>query len=122
VGRPESGKERPFDPTQPVSSLKTAWRNLKERTGVEGRFHDTRHTLITELAESGAGDQTIMDIAGHVSRQMLARYSHIRMEAKRKALAAVQQKGKGKAVKKEGEGTSSAEAQSDPAVAQKWAQ
>jgi hypothetical protein len=27
-----------------------------------------------------------MDIAGHVSRQMLARYSHIRMEAKRKAL------------------------------------
>jgi hypothetical protein len=29
-----------------------------------------------------------MDIAGHVSRQMLARYSHIRMEAKRKALEA----------------------------------
>ena len=27
-----------------------------------------------------------MDIAGHVLRQMLARYSHIRMEAKRKAL------------------------------------
>jgi len=52
---------------------------------VTGRFHDTRHTLITELAESGAGDQTIMDIAGHVSRQMLSRYSHIRMEAKRRA-------------------------------------
>jgi hypothetical protein len=30
-----------------------------------------------------------MDIAGHVSRQMLSRYSHIRMEAKRKALEAV---------------------------------
>jgi hypothetical protein len=41
------------------------------------------------LAESGAGDQTIMDIAGHVSRQMLARYSHIRMEAKRSALEAI---------------------------------
>jgi hypothetical protein len=27
-----------------------------------------------------------MDIAGHVSRQMLARYSHIRTEAKRSAL------------------------------------
>lgn len=49
-------------------------------------MHATRHTLVTELAESGAGDQTIMDIAGHVSRQMLARYSHIRMEAKRTAL------------------------------------
>ena len=30
-----------------------------------------------------------MDIAGHVSRQMLARYSHIRMEAKRKALESI---------------------------------
>jgi hypothetical protein len=47
------------------------------------------HTLVTELAESGAGDQTIMDIAGHVSRQMLARYSHIRMEAKRAALEGI---------------------------------
>jgi hypothetical protein len=44
------------------------------------------HCAPTELAESGAGDQTIMDIAGHVSSKMLARYSHIRMEAKRDAL------------------------------------
>jgi hypothetical protein len=27
-----------------------------------------------------------MEIAGHVSRQMLSRYSHIRMQAKRNAL------------------------------------
>jgi hypothetical protein len=38
------------------------------------------------LDESGAGDETIMAIAGHVSRQMLTRYSHIRTEAKRRAL------------------------------------
>ena len=56
---------------------------------VTGRLHDSRHTLITELAESGAGDQTIMDIAGHVSRQMLKHYSHIRMQAKSEALEAV---------------------------------
>ncbi len=31
-------------------------------------WHDNRHTFITGLAESGeASDQTIMDIAGHVS-------------------------------------------------------
>jgi hypothetical protein len=30
-----------------------------------------------------------MDLAGHVSRQMPARYSHIRIEAKRKALEAI---------------------------------
>jgi hypothetical protein len=44
------------------------------------------HTLVTELAESGAGDEVIMSIAGHVSRAMLSRYSHVRMEAKRRAL------------------------------------
>jgi len=56
---------------------------------VQGRLHDSRHTLITELAESGVGDQTIMDIAGHVSKQMLKHYSHIRMRAKREALESV---------------------------------
>ena len=30
-----------------------------------------------------------MDIAGHVSKQMLKHYSHLRMEAKRSALEAI---------------------------------
>ena len=70
----------------------------RERTGATGsvphcepyrslRFsHANRHTLVTELSESGAGDEVIMSIAGHVSRAMLSRYSHVRMEAKRRAL------------------------------------
>ena len=33
-----------------------------------------------------AGDGVIMSIAGHVSRAMLSRCSHVRMEAKRRAL------------------------------------
>jgi hypothetical protein len=33
-----------------------------------------------------AGEEVIMSIAGHVSRAMLSRYSHVRMEAKRRAL------------------------------------
>src|ERR1019366_9043694 len=53
---------------------------------VKGRWHDNRHTLVTELSESGAGDEVIMSIAGHVSRAMLSQYSHVRMEAKRRAL------------------------------------
>jgi integrase len=83
------GKSKHLDPTRPMTSLKTVWTNIKEKANITGRWHDTRHTLVTELAESGAGDQTIMDIAGHVSRQMLARYSHIRMDAKRKALEGI---------------------------------
>ncbi len=86
------GKPRPSDPTKPVTTLKTAWQNLRTNANVSGRWHDNRHTLITELAESGASDQTIMDIAGHVSKQMLKHYSHIRMEAKRAALESILEK------------------------------
>jgi len=68
------------------TTLKTAWDTVRRNSKVTGRWHDHRHTLITDLAESGAGEQTIMDIAGHVSRNMLKHYSHIRMEAKRDAL------------------------------------
>jgi integrase len=79
-----------FDPTRPIGSWRRAWRNLTKKAGLPGlRFHDLRHHAITELAESGASDQTIMAIAGHVSRRMLDRYSHIRMEAKRAALEAL---------------------------------
>ena len=83
------GKPRPKDPTRPMVTLKTSWNNVRKKAGVSGRWHDNRHTLITDLAESGAGDETIRDIAGHVSPGMLKHYSHIRMEAKRKALEAI---------------------------------
>ncbi len=80
------GTPLPKDPTRPITSFKTAWIKVRQKAGVRGRWHDNRHTLVTELAESGAGDEVIMSIAGHVSRAMLSRYSHVRMEAKRRAL------------------------------------
>jgi integrase len=80
------GTPFPKDPTRPITSFKTAWNKVRQKAGVKGRWHDNRHTLVTELAESGAGDEVIMSIAGHVSRAMLSRYSHVRMEAKRRAL------------------------------------
>jgi integrase len=118
----ENGK---IDPTRPQTSWRTAWRRLtraincpecgelqdpgevchseecmadiskvKSQTA-ELRFHDLRHHSITELAESQASDQTIMSIAGHVSPKMLAHYSHVRMDAKRKALDALSGGGSG---------------------------
>src|SRR5271165_3339379 len=73
-----------IDPTRPMKSWRTAWRQLTKAAGIPGlRFHDLRHHAITELAESQASDQTIMSVAGHVSQRMLARYPHVRMEAKR---------------------------------------
>ena len=76
-----------FDPSRHINSWRTAWRALTKKAGLPGfRFHDLRHCAITSLAESGAADSTIMAIAGHVSRRMLERYSHVRMEAKRTAM------------------------------------
>lgn len=50
----------------------------------------SRHHAVTELAEMGHSDQTIMSIAGHVGREMLDHYSHIRITAKRRALEALE--------------------------------
>jgi integrase len=107
------------DPTVPMSGWRTAWRHLTQliecpvcgqqqkpgavcrneeckanirkvtspTTGL--RFHDLRHHAITELAEGQASEQTIRSIAGHVSQKMLEHYSHIRLDAKRKALDAL---------------------------------
>ncbi len=107
------------DPTKPMSGWRSAWRSLTRavkcpacgevqnpaticrnagcgadithlKSSTAGlRFHDLRHHAITELAESQASDRTIMSIAGHVSQRMLAHYSHVRIEAKRKALDAL---------------------------------
>ena len=76
-----------FDPTTPQTSWRSAWRSLRKAAGIAAlRFHDLRHHAITELAESQASDATILAIAGHVSRQMLEHYSHVRLDLKRKAL------------------------------------
>ena len=81
------GKPQPTDPTRPATTFKTVWAAVKAGAGITGRWHDSRHTFITDLAESGeAGDETIRDLAGHVSQQMLKHYSHIRMQAKRRAV------------------------------------
>jgi integrase len=91
IPRRVSGKT--YDPAQPPSrwAWRTAWRKLTEACGLSGlRPHDLRHHAITRLAESSeASEQTIMAIAGHVSREMLEHYSHIRQDAKRKAVASL---------------------------------
>jgi integrase len=91
------------DPAQPMTSWRSAWRSLRA-AAADGdpekgmpplpglarlRFHDLRHHAITELAETAASDQIIRSIAGHVTQRMLEHYSHVRLEAKRKALDAL---------------------------------
>lgn len=83
------GRPRPWDPTRHVTTLKTAWKNIRRNAQVTGRRHDHRHTLITQLAEGGAGEETIRQIVGHVSKEVLRDYLHVRMKAKREALESI---------------------------------
>jgi integrase len=104
-----------IDPTKPQKSWRSAWRSLVKEAGKRAgneaaklaeragkdveearkqaaetfrgfRFHDLRHQAITEMAETGASDATIMAVAGHLDRAMMEHYSHVRMAAKRDVL------------------------------------
>ena len=46
-----------------------------------------RHTFVSRMGESMASDATIMALSGHLSVKMKERYSHVRAEAKRQAIA-----------------------------------
>jgi integrase len=77
--------------SKPIGEWKKAWKGVCRVANVSYRWHDLRHTFITRLAERPeVSEQTIMSLAGHVSRSMLARYSHIRSQAKQAAIAALE--------------------------------
>ena len=76
-----------LDPSKPIQQWDTAWRALRAKANLPGlRFHDLRHTVITELAEMGVPGAVLESISGHLSKRMLDHYSHIRLDAKRRAL------------------------------------
>ena len=83
---PFSNRVRPVDPMRPATTIKTAWESVRLTAKVDCRFHDLRHTALTKMAEANVPESTMMALAGHMSRAMLERYSHIRMAAKREAV------------------------------------
>lgn len=92
----DSSNKSHADPTRPLGSWKTAWYSLREEAGkrypklANLRMYDLRHHALTTLLENpNVSEQTIKDIAGHVSKKILERYSHIRIHRKRAALDAL---------------------------------
>ena len=80
--------EEPMGP----SSYKTAFETARKKTRIRIRFYDARHTFVTRLAENPAvSDETIRQLAGHVSPRMLAQYAHIRVQARRAAIASLEE-------------------------------
>jgi integrase len=76
-----------LDLSKPIGEWKSAWKIARDSAKLHYRWHDARHTFISRLAENpSVSEQTITALAGHVSKRMLERYSHIRAEAKREAI------------------------------------
>ncbi len=99
-----------YDGTKPMLKWDTTWRALRDTAGLHGlRFHDLRHTIITELAEMGVADHVLESISGHLSRRMLEHYSHIRIDAKRQALDVLDTARRGEAGNGNGEAVNAAE-------------
>jgi integrase len=84
-----------FDPTKPASKWDTAWHALRDAAGLPGfRFHDLRHTVVTDLLEAGEPEHVIEAVTGHLSRRMLEHYSHQRLKAKGQMLARMEERRK----------------------------
>jgi len=73
-------------PDRPISSFSKSWRTAKKAARVEARWHDLRHTAASRIAAGGANDQTLQALLGWMSPKMIERYSHVRAEAKRRAV------------------------------------
>jgi len=80
------------DLNRPMGEWKKAWEGVCKSAGVRYRWHDLRHTFISRLAENpSVSEETLKQLAGHVSKKMLERYSHIRRHAKQAAIATLEQ-------------------------------
>ncbi len=86
---PFSDSIKPIDPTRPVTTMNSSWDAVRIAADVTCRFHDLRHTAATKMSENGVPEATMKALLGHMSKTMIERYSHIRNEAKRQAVAAL---------------------------------
>jgi integrase len=82
-------KGKTFDPNRHQTTLKTSWLQMLRYSGIKNlRMYDLRHTAITRLCEDPENSEEVIEsIAGHITHQMKKRYCHIRVEARRAALA-----------------------------------
>lgn len=89
---PTKGRRGEFDPTRPMYSWRKAWDKLRVAASLPHlRMYDLRHHAITRLLENeDVSERTVMEIAGQVSKQTLARYSHIRLRSKLEGVLALE--------------------------------
>lgn len=75
-----------YNPETPIAGWKSSWTTCRKLARIECRWHDMRHTFISRMGENRVADQTLLALAGQLSRKVLERYSHARNESKRAAV------------------------------------
>ena len=82
-----------YDPTKPAKKWRSAWHSLRDAAGLPGlRFHDLRHTVVTDLLEAGEPEHVIQAVTGQLSKKMLEHYSHQRLKAKGQMLTRMEER------------------------------
>ena len=74
---------------QPFKSVRQVFDRAVTRAGIKTgdvTLHTLRHTALSRMIATGYDDYTVMEISGHSSTRMLARYTHPREERKIGAL------------------------------------
>ncbi len=71
-----------------IRSIRQGFGNAVRRAGVQDyRFHDSRHEFASSLAMAGVNLNTIRELLGHRTMQMVMRYSHLTDRHKARAVA-----------------------------------
>jgi integrase len=84
-----------YDPNRPASRswLRKQVTKLRTASGVPHlKPHGFRHLFVTEALENGTPEETVVALAGWVSRNMINTYSHTRIEAKYAAVKTLDKK------------------------------
>lgn len=68
---------RPVDPNQPQDDNRYYWDKVREQTGIELRFHDLRHTAITNMIKAGMPAIAVRKIVGATEKTISRVYAHI---------------------------------------------
>jgi integrase len=67
------------DSTDTVNGARCVFRRAAIRAGISTKdvtLHTLRHTALSRTVDQGFDDYTVMELSGHSSTRMLARYTH----------------------------------------------
>lgn len=73
---------KPLDYNTPQDDNRYHWDKIRKKTGIEARFHDLRHTAITNMLKAGVPDIAVRKICGVSEATMRRVYAHIEKDMK----------------------------------------